>query len=86
MEGEDDAAWTGRIADELADTDAERFEAVPGIGAVVAVPPSPEGRPFSAVLPPESIPRRVEEVEIFGVGGTPEEPVLSRYTTVADLP
>jgi DNA ligase (NAD+) len=35
-EGEDDATWTRRVADELAATEAERFEAVPGIGAVVA--------------------------------------------------
>ena len=35
--GESDAAWTRRVADELARTPAERFEAVPGIGATVAV-------------------------------------------------
>ena len=34
--GEDEAAWTARIAQALAETEAERFEAVPGIGAVVA--------------------------------------------------
>jgi len=34
--GESDAAWTRRIADELARTPAERFEAVPGVGATVA--------------------------------------------------
>jgi len=35
-EGGSDAAWTRRIADELARTPAERFEAVPGVGATVA--------------------------------------------------
>ena len=34
--GEADAAWTTRVAAALADTEAERFEAVPGIGGVVA--------------------------------------------------
>ncbi len=34
--GEDEAAWTARIAQALAGTETERFEAVPGIGAVVA--------------------------------------------------
>jgi DNA ligase (NAD+) len=35
-EGESDAPWTARVAAALAGTDAERFEEVPGIGAVVA--------------------------------------------------
>jgi DNA ligase (NAD+) len=35
-EGESEAEWTARVADALAETDAERFEAVPGIGGVVA--------------------------------------------------
>jgi DNA ligase (NAD+) len=35
-EGEGEAAWTSRIARALADTDAELFEEVPGIGGVVA--------------------------------------------------
>ena len=35
-DGEREAAWTTRIAAALAATDAERFEEVPGIGAVVA--------------------------------------------------
>ncbi|HEY8198555.1 MAG TPA: NAD-dependent DNA ligase LigA [Candidatus Limnocylindrales bacterium] len=34
--GESDADWTRRIAATLAETQAERFEAVPGIGATVA--------------------------------------------------
>ncbi len=34
--GEDEAAWTARIAEALAAADSEDFEAVPGIGAVVA--------------------------------------------------
>jgi len=35
-EGEDEADWTARVAWALAETEAERFEAVPGIGGVVA--------------------------------------------------
>ena len=35
-EGEAEADWTRRIAEALAATEAERFEAVPGIGGVVA--------------------------------------------------
>ena len=35
-DAEDEAAWTTRIAAALAETEAERFEAVPGIGGVVA--------------------------------------------------
>jgi DNA ligase (NAD+) len=35
-EGEDEAGWTARVAEALAGTEAERFEAVPGIGGVVA--------------------------------------------------
>jgi DNA ligase (NAD+) len=35
-EGEPEAAWTRRVAEALADTEAERFEEVPGIGGVVA--------------------------------------------------
>ncbi len=35
-EGEGEAEWTARVAEALAQTDAERFEAVPGIGGVVA--------------------------------------------------
>jgi DNA ligase (NAD+) len=35
-EGEPDVAWTHRVADELARTPAEHFEAVPGVGATVA--------------------------------------------------
>ena len=35
-EGEGEAEWTARVARALAETDAERFEEVPGIGAVVA--------------------------------------------------
>ncbi len=35
-EGESEAAWSARVAEALAGTDAERFEAVPGIGGVVA--------------------------------------------------
>ncbi len=35
-QGETEAEWTTRIADALAGTEAERFEAVPGIGGVVA--------------------------------------------------
>ncbi len=35
-EGEDEADWTARVARALAETEAERFEAVPGIGGVVA--------------------------------------------------
>jgi DNA ligase (NAD+) len=35
-EGEDEAAWTARVAVALAETEAERFEEVAGIGAVVA--------------------------------------------------
>ena len=35
-DGESEAAWTARIAEALAATDAERFEEVPGIGGVVA--------------------------------------------------
>jgi DNA ligase (NAD+) len=34
--GEDEAAWTMRIANELAGADPQRFEEVPGIGGVVA--------------------------------------------------
>ena len=34
--GESEAQWTARIAEALAQTDAERFEEVPGIGGVVA--------------------------------------------------
>ena len=35
-EEESEAEWTHRVADALAETEAERFEAVPGIGGVVA--------------------------------------------------
>ena len=35
-EGESEAGWTARVAEALAATEAERFEAVPGIGGVVA--------------------------------------------------
>ena len=35
-EGQSDADWTRRVAEELARTPAERFEAVPGVGATVA--------------------------------------------------
>jgi DNA ligase (NAD+) len=35
-EGEGEAAWTGRVARELAGAEPERFMEVPGIGAVVA--------------------------------------------------
>ena len=35
-EGESEAGWTARAAEALAATEAERFEAVPGIGGVVA--------------------------------------------------
>ncbi|MEX1335971.1 MAG: NAD-dependent DNA ligase LigA [Candidatus Limnocylindrales bacterium] len=35
-EGETEAAWTARVAQALAETDTERFEAVPGVGGVVA--------------------------------------------------
>ncbi len=34
--GEDEAAWTARIAEALATADSDHFEAVPGIGGVVA--------------------------------------------------
>ena len=36
QEGQSEADWTRRIAEALAETDAERFEEVPGIGGVVA--------------------------------------------------
>ena len=35
-DGEGEAEWTARIAEALAETEAERFEEVPGIGGVVA--------------------------------------------------
>jgi DNA ligase (NAD+) len=35
-EDENEAPWTGRIAEALSETEAERFEEVPGIGGVVA--------------------------------------------------
>jgi DNA ligase (NAD+) len=36
LAGEDEARWTARIADELVAAPPERFEAVPGVGGVVA--------------------------------------------------